>query len=196
MAKYRIDDSTLKGLADALRKVTGETRTYTPTEMIEAVSTILESGIYMLVDENGNEVPAVFAGDDTVFTATENDIRLGLVAATEEGVTVGTKDIPIYRTNEGSVAIPNGSAYSIRLPKYDAYDFTKLQAIICAFNSSIDNSVAAEKISINRKVYAVNSVEPIADVSVNPYEKTISLGITNTSGSMQVLRYFTCKEEL
>ena len=196
MAKYRIDDSTLKGLADALRKVTGETRTYTPTEMIEAVSTILESGIYMLVDENGNEVPAVFAGDDTVFTATENDIRLGLVAATEHGVTTGTKDIPIYRTHEGVVAIPNGSTYSISLPMYDAYDFTKLQAIICSLNSTPHDSVAAEKVSINGKVYAVNSVSEISTVLVDHANKAINMGLTNTEGSLRILRYFTYKEEI
>ena len=195
MAKYLIEESTLKGLADALRKVTGETRTYTPTEMIDAVSTILETGIYLLVDENGNEIPAVFAEEGTVFTATANDIRLGFVAATESGVTTGEKDIPAYRTNEGIVAVPNGSTYSISLPQYSAYDFTKLQAIICVFNTDPDNSVAAEKISVNGKVYAVNSTEELADVSVDHTNKTINMGITNTSGAPRVLRYFTYREE-
>lgn len=195
MAKYRIDDSTLKGLADALRKVTGETRTYTPTEMIEAVSTILESGIYMLVDENGNEVPAVFAGDDIVFTATENDIRLGSTAATERGITVGTKDIPKYRTYEGVVAIPSGSAYSISLPVHDAYDFTKLQAIICPYNISLANSVGAEKVSIEGKVYPVNSLTELATVTVDHENKSIHMGITNEEPALRVIRYFTYKEE-
>lgn len=196
MAKYVIEDSTLKGLADALRKVTGENRTYTPTEMIDAVSTILETGIYMLVDEDGKEVPAVFMEEGTVFTATANDIRLGYVAATESGVTTGTKDIPIYRTNEGVVAIPNGSEYSIRLPQHDAYDFTKLQAIICAFNTSLVNSVSAEQISVNGQVYAVKSTSKLSDVVINHTNKSIDLGVTNKTGSPRVLRYFTYKEEL
>ena len=196
MAKYRIDDSTLKGLADALRKVTGETRTYTPIEMIEAVSTILESGIFVLMDENGDEIPAIFGGEDVVFTATENDIRLGSTAATERGITVGTKDIPIYRTHEGVVAIPSGSAYSINLPMYDAYDFTKLQAIICPYNISLANSVGAEIVSIEGKVYPVNSLTELATVTVDHKNKAINMGIVNDAPAIRVIRYFTYKEEI
>lgn len=61
---------------------------------------------YILVDENGVEIPAVLVDEYTVFDATANDIRAGKTAATEEGVTLGTKEIPAYYVEEGYVAIP------------------------------------------------------------------------------------------
>lgn len=93
MAKYIIDESTLQGLANAIRKVTGETRTYTPTEMIEAVTNIMESATYILVDESGREIPAVYVDSEKVFDATAGDILSGKTAATDSGITVGTLDI-------------------------------------------------------------------------------------------------------
>ena len=40
---YSIKESTLVGLANAIRVVNGEKKTYTPEEMIEKVTTIMES---------------------------------------------------------------------------------------------------------------------------------------------------------
>lgn len=195
MAKYVIDGETLQGLANALRSVTGEDRKYTPTEMIEAVATILESGAYILVDAEGNEVPAVFVENETTFTATANDIRLGTTAVTDSGVTEGTKDIPAYHTTEGVAAVPAGSEFDIWIPESDRYDFTKLQAIICPFNQTPDKSVAAEKVSVNGNVYAAGSAEVIATVTLDHTSKKIKLGITNNSATPFVIRYFTYKEE-
>ena len=48
---------------------------------------------FMLVYEDGTEVPAVFVEDKVVFTATAKDIRKGKIAATAEGVTEGTLDV-------------------------------------------------------------------------------------------------------
>ena len=62
--------------------------------------------MYILVDEDGTEVPAVLVEEETVFNATANDIREGMVAATDAGVIVGTKEIPAYITTEGVQAIP------------------------------------------------------------------------------------------
>lgn len=190
--KYIIDSETLQGLADALRSVTGETRTYTPVEMIEEVSTILEKGIYLLTDENGTEIPAVFVENEVVFTATANDIRLGTIAATEEGVTTGTKEIPAYHTTEGFAVVPSGSEFTISINRCE---FTKLQAIVCPFNTCIDDSVAAEKVSINGKVYPVNSSESVATVSSDINNKTINLGVINNTDDLYIMRYFTYKEE-
>lgn len=195
MGKYVIEGETLKGLADALRSVTGETRSYTPTEMIEAVATILESGAYILVDADGNEVPAVFVENETTFNATANDIRIGTTAVTDSGVTEGTKDIPAYHTTEGVAAIPVGSEFAIWIPLANRYDFTKLQAIICPFNQTPDKSVAAEKVAINNNVYAAGSAEALATVTVDHENKKIKLGITNNSATPFVIRYFTYKEE-
>lgn len=192
MAKYVIEESTLKGLADALRKVTGENRTYTPTEMIDAVSTVLESGTYILVDEEGNEVPAVFVENETTFTAGPNDVRIGTTAVGNNGIFVGEKEIPAYYVGEGFKLIPVGSNYTITIQRCE---YTSLQVIICPFNMSTTESVAAEKVSINGKVYAVGSTEEVSSVTVDTASKEISLGITNDGDSPCVMRYFTYKEE-
>lgn len=192
--KYLIDESTLQGLADALRSVTGETKKYTPVEMIEEVSTILEKGIYLLTDENGTEIPAVFVENEVVFTATANDIRLGTIAATEEGVTTGTKEIPCYITTEGCTAVPAGSSFDIPLNSSKC-EYTKLQALICKFNSSYEDSVETDRVSIDGNVYSVNSADIIASVTVDTDTKVIKLGITNDSSVPYIIRYFTYKEE-
>lgn len=149
--------------------------------------------MYILVDEDGNEYPAVLVDEETVFDATANDIREGKIAATESGVTVGTKDIPSYHTLEAAKLITTGEDFTITGIKN--YDYTKLQVIICALNTSISNSVAAEKVSINDKVYAVGSTDVLSDVSVDADNKCINLGITNEGSRPCVMRYFTYKEE-
>lgn len=191
MAKYVIDSETLTGLANALRSVTGETRSYTPTEMIDAVTNIMETGTYILVDEDGNEIPAVFVENKQVFTATANDIRIGTTAVTESGVTEGTKEIPAYVTDEGLCVIPKNGAFTIT---HKHYDFTKLQAIVCAYNTSNTNSVAAKKIVIEGNVYNPNSTISLAEV-VKDFEKgAINFGIVNDLGSICIIRYFMYKE--
>ena len=148
---------------------------------------------YLLITEDGHEIPAVAVGEETIFTATANDIRLGTVAATASGVTEGTKVIPSYHTTEGYELIPSGSAFII--PFFDnLYDFTKLQVVICPWNESIAESVAAEKVSLDENVYAVNSAESLASVTRDSENLSINLNITNESDSLYVVRYFTYKE--
>ena len=148
---------------------------------------------YILIDEDGNEIPAVLVEEKTVFTATANDIRLGTVAATETGVTTGEKVIPSYHTTEGYELIPSGSAFAI--PFGDKlYDFTKLQVIICPWAGSIAGSVAAEKVSLDENIYAVNSTESLAVVSRDSENLSINLNITNESENLYLVRYFTYKE--
>lgn len=154
-----------------------------------------DTKMYILVDEDGNEIPAVLVEEATVFTATANDIRLGTVAATEEGVTEGAKDIPAYHTTEGIAVIPAGDEMDIFIPISDRYDFTKLQAIICPYNKTIAGSVSAEKVAIEKSVYAAGSTDALASVSVDHENKKIKLGITNEGESPCVIRYFTYKEE-
>lgn len=150
---------------------------------------------YIFVDEDGNEVAGTLVEQETVFDATVNDVREGKVFATETGVKTGEKFIPSYVVREGYRIIPNGSEYDLTtLYDMDLYDFTKMQAIICPYNSSIAQSVAAEKVAINEGVYAVNSTVLLSTVAKDSATKSIKLGITNNSGSPSVLRYFTYKE--
>ena len=155
-----------------------------------------EPNTYILIDEDGNEIPAVFVTEETVFDATANDIRIGKVAATGEGVTIGEKVIPGYITTEGVRVIPAGSAFT--LPNRDTsvndYDYTKLQVIICAYNSSVSDSVSTEKVCINDHVYNVGSVESISTVSKDHDNKSINLGITNDTDKPCIVRFFTYKE--
>lgn len=150
---------------------------------------------YILTDEAGNEYPATYVDYETTFDATSNDIRIGKYAATSEGVIRGTKEIPAYYTTEGLKAIPAGKAFSFVLATGNRYDYTKLQALICAFNTKASDSVATEKVCINDNVYDVGSTDSIATVIIDANAKAINLGITNDTTKPYVLRYFTYKEE-
>lgn len=149
---------------------------------------------YIFVDENGNEIAGALVSQETVFDATENDVREGKVFATETGVKMGEKVIPAYHTSEGYQLITSGSVFKIPLSTLDTYDFSKLQVIICPWAGSLAKSVAAEKVAIDEGVYAVNSTELLATVTKDGETKSINLGITNDSGNLYVLRYITYKE--
>lgn len=191
MAKYIIEEETLQGLANALRSVTGEIRYYTPVEMIEAVTNIMKTGTYIIVDEEGNEVPAVFVENETVFTATANDIRAGMTAVTESGVTEGTKEIPPYYVSEGLRMVPMNSKFI--LPHTD-YDYTKMQALLCVFNTNTIDSVSTDKVAINNSVYAVSSALALSSVTKDSVNKRIDFGLTNDTGKKYIIRYFMFKE--
>ena len=45
---------------------------------------------FILVDENNNEFTGVVVDELTVFDATEEDVKLGKVAASDSGVIIGT----------------------------------------------------------------------------------------------------------
>lgn len=149
---------------------------------------------YILVDENGNEYPAVLVGEETVFDATANDIREGKTAATEDGVTIGTKEIPAYITTEGIKVINPGEPFVITLND-GKHAYTKLQAVICRYNTSLADSVAVEMTCIEDRVYAAGSTEALSEITIDDGEKAINLGITNTGSNPSLIRYFTYKEE-
>ena len=149
--------------------------------------------MFILVDEDGNEYPAVVVSEETVFDATANDIREGKIAATEEGVTVGTKEIPTYVTEEGTKLIRAGNQLVIGTIG-DNYDYTKLLAMVCKYNKNASNSVAVEKTCINGYVYPVSSTEVLSAVIVDHDAKAIDLGLKNDTSSMVIIRYMTYKE--
>ena len=146
---------------------------------------------YIIRDEDGNEIPAVMVENKTVFDATANDIRIGKLAATDEGITEGTKEIPSYYTVEGFRVVTNGSKFFIPT---EYYDYTKLQAIFCLYNTSITNSVAAEKVAINDHVYPVQSTESEHEILKDIDNAWVDFDFTNDSGSIRILRYILYKE--
>ena len=148
------------------------------------------------VNDGKTEIAATVVGEETVFDATPNDVRTGKKFATSSGVEVGTKDIPTYRTAQGAVIIKPNENFSIVLEGYSQYDYTKLQCLISKFNTSVDDSVAVDKVVIGDNVYAVNSTIPLAAVTKDAATKSIKLNIKNESSVDYVLRYFTYREEV
>ena len=149
---------------------------------------------YMFVDEDGNEIPGALVDQETIFTATENDVREGKVFVSELGVKTGEKYIPSYQTTNATRYIKAGQEFSIPLVKNDLYDYTKLQAVICTFNRTLSDSVSVEKSVLNDSVYPVHSTIAISVVTKNDDNKSICLGITNKTDVPYVIRYFTYKE--
>jgi hypothetical protein len=188
----------IKAIADAIRNKTGDTAPMTLDEMAESIEYLEGDGgplqTFILVDEDGHEMQAFLTEEEVELNATSNDIRIGMTAVTDAGVTVGEKEIPGYHAAEGSRKIAAGADFV--LPMYGSlYDYTKMQAIFCLFNTKIGDSVAADKVSIAGKVYETNSASPIATVSLDEATETIIFNIKNNTEKPYVLRYFILKEE-
>lgn len=149
---------------------------------------------YILVDENENELVATLVEQETLIDATEDDVRAGKTFVSELGIKMGTKVIPAYHTTEARKVIPAGSQFSIHLPNQDAFNFTRLQAIICEFNTSMDDSVSASMVVINESIYNVASVDSLSNIAKDSTTKTIDFGITNNTDKPFVIRYFSYKE--
>lgn len=146
---------------------------------------------FIIEDADGNELVATVTSKEVVFDATSNDIRIGKVAATQNGVTVGEKEIPPYHTNEGFKLITNGSKIVLTMKNYD---YTKLQAIICPFNTNLIESVGAEIVAINNSVYLVRSTDIQSVITKNDETTQIDFGISNDFGVPCLIRYFMYKE--
>lgn len=147
--------------------------------------------VYILEDESGAQYSAYLSDEGVDLTATANDIRIGTVALNDDGVVEGTKEIPSYYTVEGFKLVTDGSEFVLYLSD-GMNEYTKFQAIICSFNTSMTNSVSAEKVVINGSVYPVQSTSSESELTVEG--DTIKFGITNSSGAPCLIRYFTYKE--
>lgn len=146
--------------------------------------------------EDKKEIVAVVVDEEEKFNATANDVRTGKTFATNSGVVVGTKDIPAYRTEQGVVYIKPNTAFSILLNKYTQYDYTQLQCMISKFNTSLEDSVAVDRVVIGDSSYAVNSTIILSSVTKNSQTESIDLNLTNNTNDTYVLRYFTYREEV
>ena len=152
---------------------------------------------FIIEDGDGNEITAVVVGQETVFTATDNDVREGYVYAGDGGVSIGTKNIPAYRTYTGQEIIFPGDKFIISgLSVYDLFDYTKLQCVISKFNTNFEDSVATDKISLNNQVYGVNSTASLSSVTKNFSEKFIDLNMTNDSEDIYIVHSFLYREEI
>lgn len=151
---------------------------------------------FILTDENGVELTGICTEKEQIFDATDNDVRQGSIYASDHGVSVGQKVIPAYHTCHGFRLITKGSVLSIpnQMPTIDSYDYTKLQGLICTFDTNPVGSVSTEKVIIEDNVYNVQSTEVVSTVIKNHDSKNVELGITNDTNGLLVLRYFMYKE--
>lgn len=150
---------------------------------------------FIFVDEEGNEINGVVVDQETVFTAGDNDVRNGLVYASDDGVSIGTKEILEYRTTYSSRVIMPGQSYSIPLSDHNMYNYTKLQCLIAEFNTSSANSVNVVHIVLGDNVYSVNSTEVLSSVNKNSDTKSIDLNMKNNTDKLYIIHYFTYKQE-
>jgi hypothetical protein len=143
MPKYIIDKETLSGIGNAIRDVNGETKLYKPSEMIEAVSNIMDSATYILTDAAGNEYFAVYTDSEVVLTATASDIRQGKVAVTDSGLTTGTM------IDEGGTIIPEGyvkPSGNLHITKNGSFDVTDKKSVsVNVANIPVPTDVLTEK---------------------------------------------------
>lgn len=147
-----------------------------------------------IVDGNGNTLVGTVTDSAVVFDATREDVKVGKMFASNDGVQEGI-DTKTYRTTQASRAILPGESFSIPLEDNDMYNYTKFQAMIANFNITIDDSVSVNKIVFNDAVYDVNSTAKLSNVAKNTLTKSIDLNITNSTSDTYVIHYSTYKEE-
>ena len=149
---------------------------------------------FILVDDEGNEITGVCVDNPVVFTANATeDIRQGKVAATDEGVVIGSKVIPAYTVWTGKKLIKSGSEFAITLSSQNGYDYTEIQCIICPFNTSINDSVITEWVVIGDNIYTTASADAVSTLTKNSENKTIVFNMTNSSNLNYIIRYYVYK---
>ena len=149
---------------------------------------------FTIVDENGAELIGVITDVEQVFNATPEDVKAGKVFAYDGGVGIGT-DTRTYRTTHSTHLVSPGSAFSIPLEEYDAYNYTKFQAMIAEYNTNEANSTTVSKVVLNDCVYNVNDGTKVADVTKNHLNKSVDFNITNDTNKTYIIYYSTYKDE-
>lgn len=148
----------------------------------------------ILEDENGNQFIGVCVESVQVFDATPSDVKIGKTFVADNGVEKGT-DTKTYRTEHSSYLIFPGENFSIWLEEYNQYDYTKFQAIVAKFNTSFEDSVNTDKVSINDNIYAVNSTDILSNITKNSTTKTVDFNIVNDTDDIYVVHFNTYREE-
>ena len=144
----------------------------------------------MFVDEAGNEFVGVVTDSEMILTASDNDVREGAVYVSDNGLSVGTKNIPVYYARYGSKFVLANNKATLSVPEYD-YD--SIMITISTYNSSLSESVTSTYLSVYDSMYIAGNNIKVSDIIVDKENEEISLGITVSEKS--VLRYFVIKEE-
>lgn len=146
---------------------------------------------FILTDSDGNELTGVVVGQETLFTATDNDVREGSVYAGDEGVSTGTRIIPVYYSHYGHKLVPANQEVTIYMPRYN---YENLLVTIATYDTSWEQSLGVAYISVDNCMYAIGGNTKLADITMDEENQRINLGITVSEKS--VLRYFIITEEI
>jgi hypothetical protein len=188
--KIIIDKDDLVRIADTVRLKKGSTELLSLYDIFAS----LEDNLYLIVDEDGNQLFATFTEQEILTNATANDIRIGKTAVTENGLVEGENTIT-YRTTEGwEYVLPDSDFVITGLHEYNKYNYTKIQCVIAKYVSSTDKT-AIEKIVLNDNVYNAGSSTVISTLTKDINSKTVNLNITNNTSDIYIIYFFTYAEE-
>ena len=189
--KIIIDKDDLVRIADTVRLKKGSTELLSLFDIFAS----LEDNLYLIVDEDGNQLFATFTEQEILANATANDIRIGKTAVTESGLIEGENTIT-YRTAEGSqLVLPNNEFCISSLYLHNQYNYTKLQCIIAKYSSDANERMSTEKIVLNDNIYDTGSSVVVATLTKNAETKSIDFNITNDTNDVYIIYFFTYAEE-
>ena len=155
----------------------------------------LNAKTFMLQVNGGKtEIAATVVGEETVFDATENDVRKGKTFASSNGVKIGQKNIPAYETRMAYFIVEPNESCSIPLSDEDRYDYTKFQCIVVVHSSDYSSNVTTKYISMNDGLFSVETSSKVSNITKNSKTKSIDLNITNNSSDAYEIIYITYKE--
>lgn len=155
----------------------------------------LNAKTFMLQVNGGEtEIAATVVGEETVFDATENDVRKGKTFASSNGVKIGQKNIPAYETRMGYFIVEPNESCSIPLSDEDRYDYTKFQCIVVVHSSDYSSNVTTKYISMNDGLFSVETSSKVSNITKNSKTKSIDLNMTNNSSDVYEIIYITYKE--
>lgn len=145
---------------------------------------------YIITDSNGNELTGVYVESETIFTATDNDVREGMVYAGDAGVSTGQKNIPSYHTRYGHKVVLANTEIAISVPEYD---YTNLFVTIATYDTNLYQSLSTTYVALDGGMYAVGNPTKISDITIDTTNEKINLGIV--SSEKAVVRYLVTREE-
>lgn len=149
----------------------------------------------ILEDPSGLEIIGVVTESEQVFNARPQDIRIGKIAVTDNGVVEGTNTIT-YRTESGFRLIEPGNRFSIPFQNYDQYDYTKFQCSIVKYSSDYTNNAESLGVSIGNNIFSTSTTEILGAITPDLSNKSIDLGFDNTTAYSYFIFYFTYREEV
>lgn len=147
-----------------------------------------------IIDGNGNTLVGTVTDSAVVFDATREDVKVGKMFASNDGVQEGI-DTKTYRTTVGSEIIKPGENISIPLSQYDQYNYTKFQGVIVIHNSDYSTNVNVVGITIDDYVFSSSTSNKLSTITKNSVTKSIDFNVKNDTQNVYEVFYSTYHEE-